>query len=82
MEVWYVIISTDFYLITMCYTYISNVFSFCDVIGQFGPISFSAAALISFLIATLISVLDSIGDYYACARVCRVPAPPSHAVNR
>ncbi|XP_045168875.2 solute carrier family 23 member 2-like isoform X2 [Mercenaria mercenaria] len=50
--------------------------------GQFGPISFSAAALISFLIATLISVLDSIGDYYACARVCRVPAPPSHAVNR
>ncbi|WAQ93740.1 S23A2-like protein [Mya arenaria] len=32
--------------------------------------------------ATLISVLDSIGDYYACARVCRVPAPPKHAVNR
>ncbi|WAQ93785.1 S23A2-like protein [Mya arenaria] len=27
-------------------------------------------------------VLDSIGDYYACARVCRVPAPPKHAVNR
>ncbi|KAH3716415.1 hypothetical protein DPMN_059138 [Dreissena polymorpha] len=31
---------------------------------------------------TLISVLDSIGDYYACANVCRVPAPPKHAVNR
>ena len=28
------------------------------------------------------SILDSIGDYYACARVCRVPTPPSHAVNR
>ena len=28
------------------------------------------------------SVLDSIGDYYACARVSRVPPPPAHAVNR
>ncbi|WAQ99328.1 S23A1-like protein [Mya arenaria] len=32
--------------------------------------------------ATLISILDSIGDYYACARVCRVPPPPAHGVNR
>ncbi|XP_052781708.1 solute carrier family 23 member 1-like isoform X2 [Mya arenaria] len=50
--------------------------------GQFGPFGFSGAAFISCMIATLISVLDSIGDYYACARVCRVPAPPKHAVNR
>ncbi|KAL4221143.1 hypothetical protein ACF0H5_019402 [Mactra antiquata] len=50
--------------------------------GQFGPIGFSSAALLSFLIATMISVLDSIGDYYACARICRIPTPPSHAVNR
>ena len=42
----------------------------------------SSAALLACMIATLISVLDSIGDYYACARVCRVPAPPKHAVNR
>ena len=28
------------------------------------------------------SVLDSIGDYYACARVSRVPPPPAHACNR
>jgi nucleobase transporter 1/2 len=28
------------------------------------------------------SILDSIGDYYACAKVTRVPAPPKHAVNR
>ena len=27
-------------------------------------------------------ILDSIGDYYACAKVSNVPAPPSHAVNR
>ena len=34
------------------------------------------------MIATMISILDSIGDYYACAKICRVPPPPSHAVNR
>lgn len=50
--------------------------------GQYGTISFSTAAFISCLIATILSILDSISDYYACARVCRVPAPPSHAVNR
>lgn len=50
--------------------------------GQYGPFSFSTAACLSFLIATLISVLDSVGDYYACAKICRVPAPPRHAVNR
>jgi len=57
--------------------------SFClFILGQFGPPSFSATALVGFLIATLISILDSIGDYYACARTCLVPPPPSHAVNR
>lgn len=50
--------------------------------GQFGSLSFSPAAMIAFLVASLLSVLDSIGDYYACARMCRVPPPPSHAVNR
>lgn len=28
------------------------------------------------------SIVESIGDYYACARICRVPPPPVHAVNR
>ena len=27
-------------------------------------------------------MLDSIGDYYACANTCRVPPPPGHATNR
>lgn len=34
------------------------------------------------MIATLISVLDSIGDYAACARVARVSPPPNFAFNR
>ena len=34
------------------------------------------------LSATFVSVVESIGDYYACARACHQPAPPSHAINR
>ncbi|KAJ8305015.1 hypothetical protein KUTeg_018598 [Tegillarca granosa] len=54
----------------------------CSFTGQFGPPSFNAAVFIAFIIATITSILDSIGDYYACARMCNVPPPPSHAVNR
>ncbi|KAL5022497.1 hypothetical protein ScPMuIL_001652 [Solemya velum] len=50
--------------------------------GQFGPISFSVSAFIGFLIAIITSIIDSIGDYYACASTCRVPPPPKHDVNR
>ncbi len=32
--------------------------------------------------ATLTSIIESVGDYYACARMCDVPPPPVHAVNR
>ena len=45
-------------------------------------VGFSPAAFIGCFIATIISVLDSIGDYFACARAARVPVPPAHAVNR
>ena len=44
--------------------------------------SFSKAALVCYVIATIISILDSVGDYFACARTCQVPPPPRHAVNR
>lgn len=32
--------------------------------------------------ATVTSVVESIGDYQACAVACVQPPPPSHAVNR
>ena len=28
------------------------------------------------------SMVESVGDYYACARLCGAPPPPQHAVNR
>lgn len=27
-------------------------------------------------------IIESIGDYYACARLAGAPPPPKHAVNR
>lgn len=50
--------------------------------GQFGFPIFHAGVFLSFFLATLLSVLDSIGDYNACARMCYVPRPPEWAVNR
>ena len=32
--------------------------------------------------AVLTSMLESIGDYYACAKISGAPPPPKHAINR
>ena len=53
-----------------------------NISGQFGMPSFSGSALVGCLLATMLSILDSVGDYFACAKACRVPPPPRHAVNR
>ena len=50
--------------------------------GQFGALQFSFSALVGCLLATILSILDSVGDYFACAKACSVPPPPRHAVNR
>ena len=49
---------------------------------MYGMPTFNSGVFVGFLIATLISILDSIGDYYAVAEICRVPPPPAFAVNR
>ncbi|XP_063442749.1 solute carrier family 23 member 1-like [Mytilus trossulus] len=50
--------------------------------GQFGTIGFNSGVFIAFVVATLLSVVESIADYYACARLCHVPPPPLPAMNR
>ena len=52
------------------------------LLGQFGGIDFNIGLFIAFLTATFTSIVDSIADYYACARMARVPPPPVHALNR
>ena len=34
------------------------------------------------LAGVLASMIESIGDYYACARLSGAPPPPRHAINR
>ncbi|KAJ8285957.1 hypothetical protein GJAV_G00032900 [Gymnothorax javanicus] len=49
---------------------------------QWGMPSVTAAGVIGMLSAVVASIIESIGDYYACARLSCAPPPPIHAINR
>lgn len=49
---------------------------------QWGLPTISAAGVIGMLSAVVSSIIESIGDYYACARLSCAPPPPIHAINR
>uniref|UniRef100_A0A8C5J2F2 Solute carrier family 23 member 2 n=1 Tax=Junco hyemalis TaxID=40217 RepID=A0A8C5J2F2_JUNHY len=49
---------------------------------QWGLPTISAAGVIGMLSAVVASIIESIGDYYACARLSCAPPPPIHAINR
>lgn len=49
---------------------------------QWGSPTFSAGAFLGMLAAVFASIIESVGDYYACARISGAPMPPTHAVNR
>ncbi|KAB1281292.1 Solute carrier family 23 member 1 [Camelus dromedarius] len=49
---------------------------------QWGLPTVTAAAVLGMFSATLAGVIESIGDYYACARLAGAPPPPVHAINR
>ena len=42
----------------------------------------SIAGVLGVMAGALAGMLESIGDYYACARLSGAPPPPDHAVNR
>ncbi|XP_060599136.1 solute carrier family 23 member 1-like [Ruditapes philippinarum] len=50
--------------------------------GQWGLPTISVASFMAMLAATMTSIIESVGDYYACARISCVSPPPAHAVNR
>ncbi|XP_057294071.1 solute carrier family 23 member 2-like isoform X2 [Hydractinia symbiolongicarpus] len=50
--------------------------------GQWGTPTVSVASVFGMLAGVLASMLESLGDYFACARLSGAPAPPNHAVNR
>ncbi|KAI0234530.1 Solute carrier family 23 member 2 [Lamellibrachia satsuma] len=50
--------------------------------GQWGLPTFNAGAFFGLLAITFCSVIESVGDYYATAAVCRLPPPPRSVVSR
>lgn len=50
--------------------------------GQWGLPTVSIAGVLGMLGGCLASTIESVGDYYACARLSGAPRPPVHAINR
>uniref|UniRef100_H2YFV7 Solute carrier family 23 member 2 n=1 Tax=Ciona savignyi TaxID=51511 RepID=H2YFV7_CIOSA len=51
-------------------------------VGQWGVPVVTASGVLGMISGVLASIIESIGDYYACARLSQVPPPPTHAINR
>ncbi|XP_047739598.1 solute carrier family 23 member 1 [Hyalella azteca] len=49
---------------------------------QWGAPQVTLAGTVGVLAGVLASIVESIGDYYACARIAGAPPPPPHAINR
>ncbi|XP_061105331.1 solute carrier family 23 member 1 [Conger conger] len=49
---------------------------------QWGLPTVTVAGVLGMFSATLSGIVESIGDYYACARLSGAPPPPIHAINR
>ncbi|KAM6435854.1 solute carrier family 23 member 1-like isoform 1-T3 [Liasis olivaceus] len=50
--------------------------------GQWGVPTISLAGVFGIMAGVFSSMVESVGDYYACARLSGAPPPPKHAVNR
>lgn len=42
----------------------------------------SLAGAVGILAGVISSMVESVGDYHACARLSGAPPPPKHAINR
>ena len=50
--------------------------------GQWGLPTFNVGVFFGLLAIVFCSVMESVGDYYATAAVCRLPPPPKEAISR
>ncbi|XP_044136435.1 solute carrier family 23 member 2-like isoform X2 [Bufo gargarizans] len=50
--------------------------------GQWGWPTVSLSSVLGMLSGILSSTVESIGDYYTCAKLSGAPNPPTHALNR
>lgn len=49
---------------------------------QWGWPTVTLAGVAGMLAGVIASAIESVGDYYACARLSGAPPPPTHAINR
>ncbi|XP_056373696.1 solute carrier family 23 member 1-like isoform X1 [Hyla sarda] len=50
--------------------------------GQWGMPTVSLEGVFGILAGVISSMVESVGDYHACARLSGAPPPPKHAINR
>ena len=50
--------------------------------GQWGTPTVSVAGVIGMMAGVMAGIIESVGDYYACARLSGAPPVPKHALNR
>ncbi|XP_034999931.2 solute carrier family 23 member 1 [Hippoglossus stenolepis] len=50
--------------------------------GQWGMPTVSLAGVLGIMAGIICSMVESVGDYHACARLSGAPPPPKHAINR
>jgi len=49
---------------------------------QWGLPTVSVQGFLSLSSGVLAGIVESVGDYYACAKISGAPVPPAHAINR
>ena len=50
--------------------------------GQWGLPTVTVAGFVAMLATIVASIIESVGDYHACAKLSELPRPPTHAINR
>lgn len=71
-----------FSVVSIYFWYLRLLFFFQTFTVQWGVPTVTAAGVIGMMSAVVASIIESIGDYYACARLSCAPPPPIHAINR
>ncbi|KAK6622257.1 hypothetical protein RUM44_002064 [Polyplax serrata] len=49
---------------------------------QWGWPTFTTSSTLAMLAAVIVGIIESVGDYYACAKICGQSIPPTAAMNR
>ncbi|KAK0132948.1 Solute carrier family 23 member 1 [Merluccius polli] len=65
-----------------CRRDLSFFFHMDPTAGQWGLPTVSLAGVFGILAGVISSMIESVGDYHACARLSGAPPPPKHAINR